>query len=90
MFYQAGLIIAIIIFVIFILLHTENCRKCLESEIPDPTFRIITIGLIIAVMVFLLIGCLMRYHREFEDEDDDGDCDESYKRECEDDHDESS
>lgn len=57
--WNVALIVSMIIFIIFILLHTGSVNRCLVEEIPDNSWRIITIGMIISAISFLVIGLLL-------------------------------
>lgn len=61
--WNIAFIVALVIFLVFMLLHTRSVTEWLVCEIPDNTWRIITIGLIIAGIAFLFIGMMLHTFR---------------------------
>lgn len=54
--WHVGIICAIVVFVMFMLLHSPGVQDWLTEQIPDGCRRTICAGLILAAITFLVVG----------------------------------
>ena len=56
--WHLGVIYALVVFVLFILVHTESFYSWAKESIPDKHTRTICIGLVLAAVMFLFVGLM--------------------------------
>ena len=59
--WHASLIMALLIFVIFIILVRLSMTCVFKKEVPNKGYRLITIGLLLSAFIFISLGIMFNY-----------------------------